>query len=352
MPDPVIFLGAGASAPFGIPTMKELVGSFESELSQSTDVSSGERDLYSSVTQTLREGFDYVDLESVFSVIKAIAENKMVSDLGFASAYFLHNKGVNLRSGLASGTAENEAAKALQTRFQRHIRRKCVVDENQLGHIDDVYFKFFEALGRVFGGNSSPLNGKQYRFGDWAFYTTNYDTVFEKYAEGVLPLNDLFEDEGTLRAVLHTNKVPQNGLKLIKLHGSIDWYRLSDSRVIRNPIQLKVMGRRQVEGEEMLYPIQQKDLYLYPWYDMFGGLKRDLNAASHWIIIGYSFNDEFIADVFKQALTTGPRKITFVHPDADGIWPRKFGNLANHARLIRSKFGEDETNKEIESSMR
>jgi hypothetical protein len=72
--DPLFFFGAGSSARFGIPTMKEMVRQFKEELTkQSGKDFEEEVQLYAGVEQVLREGFDRVDLEAVFSVIYGIA---------------------------------------------------------------------------------------------------------------------------------------------------------------------------------------------------------------------------------------------------------------------------------------
>ena len=64
------FLGAGASKPFGIPTMQEMVDKFEERL---------ERDdakcfaLYSRIKSTLVSAYgNSIDIESVFSVLHGI----------------------------------------------------------------------------------------------------------------------------------------------------------------------------------------------------------------------------------------------------------------------------------------
>jgi hypothetical protein len=38
-----------------------------------------------------------------------------------------------------------------------------------------------------------------------------------------------------------------------------------------------------------------------------------------WIVIGYSFNDEFIRNMFGEALRLGDHKLILVNPNADDI---------------------------------
>jgi hypothetical protein len=353
MPQVVYFLGAGASAPFGIPTMRDMVSRFEKTLADDRDEAGLK--LYQSVKNTIVAGFGYADLESVFSVIQGIAENRKVSELGFAASYALARKGAQVESErLAKDEAEQRLAGVLLDKFKKRIREMCYIGDESLGKIDEVYLKFFTSVFPFFGGSTSQSGGRNYPTGDWAIYTTNYDLVIERYTEGVLPLNTLFNDDGRGRFVLNTNKLgEQTGtLKLVKLHGSVDWFRLSDETVVKSRYQPRMVGRHSVEGEEMLYPIQQKDLYLFPWFDMFSALKRDLANAAWWVIIGYGFNDEFITNVFKQAMRTAKHNVIVIHPRAVELVQQKFGDSSKQIVTIVGKFGEEMTNRALEAAMR
>jgi len=71
---PLLFLGAGASQPFGMPTMTGMVTKFEKHL-EKNNIS--ERFLYSEIKEELSKGFDSskVDIESIFSVIHGIIDD-------------------------------------------------------------------------------------------------------------------------------------------------------------------------------------------------------------------------------------------------------------------------------------
>jgi hypothetical protein len=86
----LVFLGSGASTPFGIPTMKGLVNSFEKQLQERSEPNSEEMyDLYQQIKTSLKSIYGYVDLESVFTVIEDLSKNVRHSDLGFTPAYIL-----------------------------------------------------------------------------------------------------------------------------------------------------------------------------------------------------------------------------------------------------------------------
>jgi hypothetical protein len=67
-----------------------------------------------------------------------------------------------------------------------------------------------------------------------------------------------------------------------------------------------------------------QELYIYPWFELFKGFKHDLSKTKNWISIGYSFNDEFIRNIFHEALNEALHKFVIVAPDANGIVSDKF----------------------------
>src|SRR2546428_10987855 len=94
MVEPLFFFGAGASRPFDIPTMKEMVTQFRKELSESkSDGIDDEVRLYDDVESILREKFGAVDLESVFTVIDGLAQGKTLMEVGYYATYRASRKG-------------------------------------------------------------------------------------------------------------------------------------------------------------------------------------------------------------------------------------------------------------------
>jgi len=98
----------------------------------------------------------------------------------------------------------------------------------------------------------------------------------------------------------------------------------------------------------MLYPIQQKDLYLYPWFNLFYRFKDDLDRTKTWLAIGYSFNDEFIRNIFIEILDKGGHTLVIVAPEADNIIKGKFGKYKDdQIKKVVGKFGERQTTMDI-----
>jgi|SRR5215469_1318121 len=193
----LIFLGAGASCPFGLPTMRDLVELFEQKLEKSKPVPITTEykimtRLYRSVKKTLFNTYGYVDLESVFTVLLSNSERMKYSDLGFTSSFaiskFIIDPNLNIT------TEENiTAAGTLLGKYRTFVSSACRLKNTQEKRITEVYSDFFEKLG------SQQVTGKDkkkytYPFG-CSIYTTNYDDVMETYWEGIAPINDLWRQE-------------------------------------------------------------------------------------------------------------------------------------------------------------
>ena len=125
----LIFLGAGASCPFGLPTMRDLVELFEQKLEKSKPVPITTEykimtRLYRSVKKTLFNTYGYVDLESVFTVLLSISQRKKYSDLGFTSSFtiskFIADPSLNIT------TEENiTAAGTLLRKYRTFVSMGC-----------------------------------------------------------------------------------------------------------------------------------------------------------------------------------------------------------------------------------
>lgn len=343
MVNALIFLGAGASAPFGVPTMKEMVPAFEEYLNKlPSDVPFRYQmpQLYKSIKEVLASAYGYVDLESVFSVIDAIGTGTKYSDLGFTASFAISRLRPNISKDSISNRDEQKTANNLLEHFKKFIRSKCTIDDSKFSQVDSVYRSFFEELGKKFKvGYTVGADGNHYYATDWTIYTTNYDTCIESFWEGVADINDLFNEHGGVK-VLAVDRVTEPGKpKIVKLHGSVDWYKLSTWKIVKTASQRARVGREPVRGEQMLYPVQQKDLYLYPWLGLVSGFKQDLQKMTNWIVIGYSFNDEFILNIFKELPSVDSRyNLIIVDPNAIQIVSTKFQDYSGRVKTVSWKF--------------
>ena len=117
--DVVFFFGAGASSPFGIPTMTQFVTNFESHLKSSAE--KREQELYSDVKGTLESKLGRPpDLEAIFSVIDGIINYLDAENLSMFTLYFATQYRENFPS-----KEQVETAKNLKQKFQAYVKKNC-----------------------------------------------------------------------------------------------------------------------------------------------------------------------------------------------------------------------------------
>jgi hypothetical protein len=324
--------------------MKDMVQLFEKKLEKSSHLTNKEImiQLYGFIKKTIFNTYGYVDLESVFTVLLSISQRMKYSDLGFTSLFAISKVITDPNRNIAT-EGEQIAAEELLKIYKTFVRQACRLKDSKERRITEVYSDFFEKLCSY---SNQKIKGYTYPH-DCSIYTTNYDTVIETYWRGIAHINDLWKNTNGMWT-LQVDQRAGDMLDLIKLHGSLDWFGLTDGTIVKLDKRPKTYGKRKVQGEFMLYPIQQKDLYLYPWFKLFYRFKDDLEHTKTWIVIGYSFNDEFILNIFREALRIGDHRLILVSPDADNIVEKKFSQYStDKVRKILTRFGEKQTTIDI-----
>jgi hypothetical protein len=333
----VFFFGAGASAPFGIPTMKQFVVDFEKNLQGNANPS--EIKLYKHIKEKLEQkSSNQVDLEAVFTVIDGII-NYDQERLGLPSLY------------LAKGFSEpNEIDKALcislRGKFRKFVKENCEIPVASRGKIKMVYKDFFNrfALENEFAGVDIGQMNEYAWQKYWSIFTTNYDTCLEHYwtvATGIGIHTGFEYDERKGIRALRPRKFLQEGIgvQLFKLHGSINWFIEKGSDTV---IEVTTKGDsyvlREYSGEMMVYPIAEKELYTDPYISMLLRLNRELKEKRDWIVIGYSFNDPIIREIFLKNASS-EKHLILVHPKAKDIFNRKLDSIKAKKSLMEKRFG-------------
>jgi len=339
--DLTFFLGAGASAPFGIPTMKQLVVNFEEMLENNgTDE---ELNVFRDIKNTLENVLQRpTDLEDVFTVIDGII-NYGLDRIGLLAAY---SSIINFTK-IPSQPAERVICVKLQKKFENFIRRECMIPEKSFPEIFNVYQDLYTKISASTQRSSSNthLSRGTVRYCTWTIFTTNYDTCLEYFWRERVRANlytGFRYDQSRHTQVLDTVFKKTNDLTLVKLHGSLNWMLEPDGTIVEEiaPPGRSYIGRT-YEGPMMIYPIQQKELYLEPYVSMFSRLNRELQDRMNWVIIGYSFNDPIVREIFLKNSDDGKR-IVFLHPHADDVIKEHLSDLRGEIFPLKDYFGQHE----------
>ncbi|MGH9988604.1 MAG: SIR2 family protein, partial [Nitrososphaeraceae archaeon] len=113
-------------------------------------------------------------------------------------------------------------------------------------------------------------------------------------------------------------------MQLVKLHGSANWIRnklgqIEEHEYNQNMNYLRSKSATgEVENDLMVYPLSQKELYFTPYIQFFKILESELDKRKIWILMGYSFRDIIIRNMFEKALKTGTM-IFLVNPQSSEI---------------------------------
>jgi len=315
MADIVWFIGAGASAPFGIPTMQGMVTEFRKELEEVgvQDENGLFDDIFTFLSANLGRP---VDLESVFTVVDSLIhwspERIGIASL-FQSAcvsegkYSKPSKEVIGSKVVAPPEEFVTPAKKLRKRFEDFVKRKCEITEDVIPRIDKAYGQLFDLVGQAAMVRNQGSN--QHVYSDWPIFTTNYDAILECYwvdcARVALNTGFSYNDVAGSKVTVPDN-LRNPGLRLFKLHGSVTWlldpvHGLTEQRVV--PKDMSKYTGRKFSGQVIVYPIEEKQLYVEPYMTMFHQLNRELRNTEKWVVVGYSFGDKIVRDMFVRCST-------------------------------------------------
>ncbi|MBM3944733.1 MAG: hypothetical protein FJ317_04485 [SAR202 cluster bacterium] len=291
----VLFLGAGASVPFGLYPTGPFLTYLSKELPQR--VSS-------------KEQKNLPDLGALFSLAARFHNiNPPDSEVVLDYLQFLIRTCRDLQrlqKGFANlaGTAGMENFhQSWSNAFQRVLEymHELVVEHYSRvdgGRARTIYKPLLKTLNS--SSNTIPI------------FTTNYDWVFENLAAGAeaeIRLVDGFRLDslgGRWDENVFANFCPdaeRTNLTLFKLHGSTSWYtdRKRDNEIRKVPIPAPNLAGSQAV---LIYPTQVKTdaVKEEPFKTAYSYLSECLNHARLCIAIGSSFRDPAINAVFHKAL--------------------------------------------------
>ena len=318
----LVFFGAGASKPFGIPTMHDMVVEVEQELDDKKL-----RDFYYEIKKKLIEvyGDSKTDIELILSIIDEIVKNKNSVYLGSFVFYYIQSPD------------QIELAKKIQKKIRNYIKKTCKISNDSEKNNDvynQTYLPLFKHLSKV-----KTAYGKTALARIWKAYTTNYDRIFEGFWQAFELPEDHFIRLESSEYCVFTIKELQGKRTFCKMHGSLDWTNdVEQNRVIRKANS--GFDRFKTEGDVMLFPIREKDLYLDPWFTLFRDLKSGLSIKDKLYAIGYAFNDEFIKNAFQEALAhDSNKKLIIINPYAKDIKKKFSESVKKQIEILPINFG-------------
>lgn len=118
---------------------------------------------------------------------------------------------------------------------------------------------------------------------------------------------------------------PFQGIRLLKLHGSIDWvWSREGSGPGRLPHDVVVQSSEPSGRPAIVFGQRGKLRADGPFLSMLGEFERQLSRSGRLLVIGYSFRDDHVNEIVKRWMgEADDRKLLVVDPK----WPDTFENL-------------------------
>jgi hypothetical protein len=300
----LLFLGAGASAGIGKPTMAQFV----EKLKGTIQPDSGRELLH--LLAAAREA----DLE------KILGDLEIFLNLPYLAA-FQCNPEYQYAAAPDEGPiiiTKDEAALLRSTIRHEIIREYRMIDPNA------VRSAYEPLLDLVFSYLDSAVHCLP-------IFTTNYDLAIETLSETLYSTYELTEglELDPFSKTAHWNRSeydlysPREGrrnLVQFKLHGSVDWIRLGKSgRIVRAPAMYDAMDSDEYQNA-IIYPTGDKAANREPYFSAYEYFSRCCEQAEVLIVIGYSFRDyETLNRLMGAHRRNEELKVVLLAPDAWGL---------------------------------
>jgi hypothetical protein len=334
----LVLLGAGASVEAGIPSSfgmtTQLVKQIEAQeprrLGPALNFVCGALLAYDSGHGS--SPFESLDIERVFSAVELLAERRTLEVTPFVASWHPAVDGWDRPEGGLTG--------AMDTRFRKSILEERGPSTTQLVNqlIDkrmaaDAESTIYAGLAEhmVFALRSlvsttpkvvrylEPLVNAASQRGGMTIATLNYDLTVEQAATSAeVPLSTGIED------IEMGGRVgwPDEGVRLLKLHGSIDW-AWQDARMEDGYLPFDYVGKieppeKRVSRPALIFGRRGKLRADGPFLALLAEFEDYLSRSDQLIAIGYSFRDDHVNEVLRRWIAEDrSRHLTVVDPG----WP-------------------------------
>lgn len=292
--DVILLLGAGASQEAGIPITSEMIEKIESELDSNWKEYQG---LYNFLKDQVKKvsggNLNVEDLVNTLDeLLLLLKKQHPLSPFQLSWIEFIENVGYTV-----------DVIEKFKDSIIESLRKWIVIDN----YVSASYYRDIASFQREL---SSPLR----------VFTLNYDLCIESICDRVnedgvtveMNIERGFGRERYVNEPWHWSRFkigegePDPDIYLYKLHGSIDWERDENDKIIHR-------APARVLNHEVIFGTRQKvkayDPYLFFIYEF-----REHCINSKVIVVsGYGFCDDHINKILKQALTEDNSRILCVN---------------------------------------
>jgi hypothetical protein len=334
----VLFLWAGASAPFGYPTTSKFIEGLRLRLEGSN------------------EGFLLDNLLSVPHVKDIEHVLQILEGLQFFRRYpikeFVEKFPVNIGLSRLSTNLHDQLiiADLLKEKILDDIYRQYEFDPKTIDTVVQAYEPLVEMISILRGDAEVPI------------FTTNYDRVIEEFsnqASGIYCVDGFKFDIRTREfkwnpKEFEMGKQDSSLVKLFKLHGSLDWRKCHDGKIVKVGSEERTRGSRRFSENILIYPAEKVKPEMEPFRTLHEYFVKYIGNSDSCVFIGFSFRDDYLNSIIDQYLDR--KKIIIVSPNATQIMRQNLLDRRNEPKAHRifpidASFGEIETLPKIEEAL-
>ncbi len=305
-------LGAGASAPSGIPTVDGLLS-----------------ELWNRARKIGREDLDRL---AHWCHEREITNIEDLLTAAYISNFAARNAGITslLDYFLFSGRRQDESYTT-----RRRLGGVSQANTSSIAFLQDTLQTLFGLLAStMIPANPNPTHEAIVRFvkehDQTSIITTNYDGCMdEAILKGGLAIK-------RTAGIAGGDGQPSNGVSLIKMHGSINWAHCESCQEVRefDLLQLKQL----YTDDEMSYPVigickncgglrrpllvpplSLKFLMFPHLVEVWNSARQAIDSADYLIVVGYSFSeaDTYITKIISRSISMNePQRVVVVDIDA------------------------------------
>lgn len=332
--DVVFLLGAGISIPIGIPAMAGIYRAFMDK--KNSGITEEDKKICQFLVSNMGVN---PDLEEFLLAANRIEEfgqsglNKFVeysiSKKGRPKKVLDYNR--NLKVNV-------KAVSEVKNKILDFLSRMCFqFDRSAAERVNTGFVKTVSKLG-------------------YPVYSTNYDYSLEHVAlEHEITIHDNFYRQG--QRVFWNDKINfegENGLRLIKLHGSVTWYEDHSGTIekIYSPTTISPAG--QPIGNIVIFPTRFKDIYSHNFFALYSHFLKTLSECKVLVIAGHSLRDDYLRAAIIERNRQGEFQMIVIDP----IYPTEIKSILPPARkgtlgdIIHLPYKWEEVADEVSSILR
>ena len=312
----VVLLGAGASVEAGIPDSHQMVSQVEDRVKSGEGPWRSYRDLYF----LLRSSVYYGDgLDGTFGDDVSYNIERLVGVLD----ELRKREGHILYPFVGAWTPK--LREVAGTRFERvdEFRNEIVklLREEWLPLPDERTASYFKGLLRFYDEYEYPLR----------VFSLNYDLCVERACGRDNVQRGFSETQHWDWRLFDETSEDPKPLLLYKLHGSTDWRRKGDGRVMCVDDSSAIDHDKVALIFGTAYKMQYTDPFLFLAYEL---RRWTLDVSRLIITVGYGFQDDHINGILEQALRQNPARRVLAVVEADAVENERRDHIG---RLLKAR---------------